>query len=171
MVGRGNDGNGKGGAGGPERTEKVIDFPNAQVKRRRHEFCDAVGRLKAALSEARTVPVPTRQALVAELGRFDTWLEEGVLLPPAIDWGREFARQILLLDYRLSALGPLAGRLDPSLCHAVRQYAEASNLLLETAMRRGPEGEWLHRPRRTEIERLVLALCGKPRPGGGADGD
>lgn len=172
MVGRSKDGGKRDGFGVRlARGDKVIDFPNARVERRQREFCDAVARLKAALSEEKSVPVPTRQALVAGLGVFDNWPEEGGSVLPQAGLGREIARQVLLLDYRLSVLGPLAGKLDRSLCHSVRQYAEASNLLLEASARRTPEGEWLDRPRRTEIEALVLALHGKASPDGGGGQD
>jgi hypothetical protein len=60
----------------------------------------------------------------------------------------------------------MADWLDDSLRHAVRQYAEAANLLLDAAARRGPDGEWVDRPRRTEIEALVVALTRKARPEG-----
>lgn len=117
------------------------------------------------------MPVPTRQALVAELGVFDSWPEEGGTVLPDSVRSRELARRILLLDYRLSVLGPLADWLDDSLRHAVRQYAEAANLLLEATARRSPDGEWLDRPRRTEIEALVVALHRKAPPGDGGGGD
>lgn len=167
MAGQGKDGGSKAGFGVRlARNDKVVEFPQARMERRQREFCEAVGRLKAALSEEKSLPVPTRQALVAELGVFDNWSEEGGSLMPRAGLGREIARQILLLDYRLSVLKPLAGRVDRSLCHAVRQYAEASELLLEAAGRRAPDGEWLDRPRRTELEALVLMLCGKTRDPG-----
>lgn len=140
------------------RDGNVVDFPGTRVERRQREFCDAVARLKSALSEEKSVPVATRQALVAELGVFDNWAEAGGTLLPGAGMGREIARQILLLDYRLSILRPLATRLDRSLRHAVRQYAEASGLLLEATARRAPDGEWVDRPRRTEMEALQRAM-------------
>lgn len=153
------------------QADKVVEFPNSRLEWRQREFHHAVLRFKAALAEDKSVPVPTRQALVAGLGVFDNWPEEGGSVLPQAGLGREIARQVLLLDYRLSVLGPLAGKLDRSLCHSVRQYAEASNLLLEASARRTPEGEWLDRPRRTEIEALVLALHGKASPDGGGGQD
>lgn len=172
MSGKDQDG-GRGSGFGVNlaRDGNVVDFPGTRVERRQREFCDAVARLKSALSEEKSVPVATRQALVAELGVFDNWSEAGGTLLPGAGMGREIARQILLLDYRLSILRPLAARLDGSMRHAVRQYAEASGLLLEATARRTPDGEWVGRPRRTEIEALLLALHGNhpPEDGGGAD--
>jgi len=159
MVGRYTDGGDKGGFGVRlARGTNVLDFPQVRLQRRQNEFCDAVARLKAALAGEKALPVPTRQMLVAELGVFDHWAEDGATALPAAGNAREIARQILLLDYRLSVLGPLVAQVDSSLRHAVRQYAEASSLLLEATGRRGPDGEWLDQPRRTEIEALVLAL-------------
>lgn len=173
MVGRSTDGGDKGGFGVRlAHGNNVFDFPQVRLQRRQNEFCDAVARLKAALANEKALPVSTRQVLVAELGVFDNWAEDGATVLPAVGGAREIARRILLLDYRLSVLGPLAEQLDRSLCHAVRQYAEASALLLEATARRGPDGDWLDRPRRTEIELLVLALHGNtpPEDGGGEDG-
>jgi hypothetical protein len=157
----------QGGGMGLTQAEKVVvEFPNVRLERRQREFYDAVLRFKAALAEDKSVPLTTRQALVAELGMFDNWPAKSDTFAPGSTLGRELARRIMLLDYRLSVLGPMADWLDDSLRHAVRQYAEAANLLLDAAARRGPDGEWVDRPRRTEIEALVVALTRKARPEG-----
>lgn len=169
MIGRKRGGGGKGGSGAPRLggAENVFDLPGALIERRQREFCDAITRLKTALVREKSVPVATRQALVAELGAFDCWTEPGAKLLPAPLGTAEIARRILLLDYRLNALRPMGAELDNSLRHAVRQYAEASHLLLDACARRDPSGEWLDRPRRTEIESLVRVLIpDTPAPGG-----
>lgn len=142
---------------GLARDEKVVEFPDGRAARRQREFCDAVARLKMALAAEKALPVPTRQALVAELGAFDEWAGESRgALPPANR--KEVARRILLLDFRLSALRPVAAEVDNSLRQALRQYAEASRSLLEQGARRGPDGEWMDLPRRTEMEVLQRDL-------------
>ena len=153
------------------RADKVVEFPNSRLEWRQREFHHAVLRFKAALAEDKSVPVPTRKALVAELGMFDNWPDRIDGIAPGSAVSRELARRIMLLDYRLSVLGPLADWLDDSLRQAVRHYAEAANLLLDATARRGPDGGWVDRPRRTEIDALVVALDCRPKPDADDSGD
>lgn len=144
------------------REKNVVEFPDGRIGRRQREFLDAVARLKMAIAADKALPVGMRQALAAELGAFDEWSDqaEGAASPAR---HREIARRILLLDYRLSSLRPLAAELDNGLRQAVRQYAEASRFLLEMGARRGPDGEWMGLPRRTEMEALQRDLYPGPK--------
>ena len=147
-----------GGEGGG-RAKNVFRFPGSPMRRHKRGFRRALARLRAVLSQQKELPVQLRQALVVELGTFEAVLGLwGGKLSRGVGSSVEFARRVLLVDYRLSALKILAGSVDASLRDALRQYAEASAILLEATARRGPDGEPIEPIRRTEIEALLKAL-------------